>query len=31
VPVRFADGRGTYVEPNVWMRHRVAAAEAPSS
>ena len=24
VPVRFAGGRGTYVEPNVWMRHRVA-------
>jgi GNAT superfamily N-acetyltransferase len=23
VPVRFADGRGTYVEPNVWMRHPV--------
>jgi GNAT superfamily N-acetyltransferase len=21
VPVRFADGRGLYVEPNVWMRH----------
>jgi hypothetical protein len=20
-PVRFADGHGTYVEPNVWMRH----------
>jgi hypothetical protein len=25
VPVRFAEGRGTYVEPNVWMRHRVEA------
>jgi GNAT superfamily N-acetyltransferase len=25
VPVRFAAGRGTYVEPNVWMRHRVPA------
>ena len=24
VPVRFAGGRGVYVEPNVWMRHRVA-------
>ncbi len=24
VPVRFAEGRGTYVEPNVWMRHAVA-------
>jgi GNAT superfamily N-acetyltransferase len=23
VPVRFADGVGTYVEPNVWMRHPV--------
>ena len=23
VPVRFANGRGTYVEPNVWMRHPV--------
>jgi GNAT superfamily N-acetyltransferase len=23
VPVRFTEGRGTYVEPNVWMRHRV--------
>jgi hypothetical protein len=21
VPVRFENGRGTYVEPNVWMRH----------
>ena len=21
VPVRFESGRGTYVEPNVWMRH----------
>ena len=24
VPVRFTGGRGTYVEPNVWMRHPVA-------
>ncbi len=23
VPVHFVDGRGTYVEPNVWMRHPV--------
>ena len=23
VPVLFADGRGVYVEPNVWMRHPV--------
>jgi GNAT superfamily N-acetyltransferase len=23
VPVRFEDGRGSYVEPNVWMRHPV--------
>jgi GNAT superfamily N-acetyltransferase len=23
VPVRFENGRGTYVEPNVWMRHPV--------
>jgi GNAT superfamily N-acetyltransferase len=23
VPVRFRDGRGTYAEPNVWMRHPV--------
>jgi len=23
VPVRFADGQGTYVEPNVWMRRTV--------
>jgi hypothetical protein len=23
VPVTFADGRGVYVEPNVWMRHPV--------
>jgi hypothetical protein len=22
VPVTFADGRGVYVEPNVWFRHR---------
>ena len=26
VPVRFASGRGVYVEPNVWVRHRVAGA-----
>lgn len=25
VPVRFADGRGTYAEPNVWMRHPIVA------
>jgi GNAT superfamily N-acetyltransferase len=25
-PVRFAAGRGVYVEPNVWMRHRVQPA-----
>ena len=25
-PVEFADGRGVYVEPNVWMRHRVRVA-----
>jgi GNAT superfamily N-acetyltransferase len=24
VPVRFESGHGTYVEPNVWMRHAVA-------
>lgn len=24
VPVRFAGGRGVYVEPNFWMRHRAA-------
>ena len=24
-PVRFSDGHGTYVEPNVWMRHTVDA------
>lgn len=24
VPVRFEDGRGVYVEPNAWMRHRLA-------
>ena len=24
VPVRFAGGHGVYVEPNVWMRHRLA-------
>jgi GNAT superfamily N-acetyltransferase len=23
VPVRFADGHGVYVEPNVWMRHSI--------
>jgi hypothetical protein len=23
VPVRFEGGRGTYLEPNVWMRHGV--------
>ena len=23
VPVRFEGGRGTYVEPNVWMRHTI--------
>jgi hypothetical protein len=23
VPVRFEGGRGTYLEPNVWMRHPV--------
>jgi len=23
VPVHFEGGRGTYVEPNVWMRHPV--------
>jgi hypothetical protein len=22
-PVRFENGTGTYVEPNVWMRHQV--------
>jgi GNAT superfamily N-acetyltransferase len=26
VPVRFEGGRGEYVEPNVWMRHTVAAS-----
>lgn len=26
VPVTFADGRGVYVEPNVWMRHSVEPA-----
>jgi hypothetical protein len=25
VPVRFAAGRGLYVEPNVWMRHPIQA------
>jgi hypothetical protein len=24
VPVTFTNGRGVYVEPNVWMRHRVS-------
>jgi hypothetical protein len=24
VPVSFDDGTGTYVEPNVWMRHSAA-------
>jgi len=28
VPVEFAGGRGVYVEPNVWMRHRVRASNA---
>ena len=23
VPVRFEGGTGTYVEPNIWMRHSV--------
>ena len=23
VPVRFENGSGSYVEPNVWVRHRV--------
>ena len=23
VPVVFRGGRGVYVEPNVWMRHRI--------
>jgi hypothetical protein len=23
VPVQFTNGRGTYVEPNLWMRHSV--------
>ena len=26
VPVEFTDGHGVYVEPNVWMQHRVGAA-----
>jgi hypothetical protein len=26
-PVRFADGHGVYVEPNVWMRHRVQTTD----
>ena len=26
VPVRFAEGRGVYVEPNIWMRHSVPPA-----
>jgi GNAT superfamily N-acetyltransferase len=30
VPVVFAGGRGVYVEPNFWMRHRVEAADAPA-
>ena len=25
VPVHFEDGRGTYAEPNVWMRHPIVA------
>jgi GNAT superfamily N-acetyltransferase len=25
VPVHFQDGRGTYAEPNVWMRHPIVA------
>ena len=25
MPVRFQDGRGTYAEPNVWMRHPIVA------
>ena len=24
-PIRFSNGRGVYVEPNVWMRHPVQA------
>jgi hypothetical protein len=28
VPVKFAGGRGVYVEPNVWMRHQVRASNA---
>jgi GNAT superfamily N-acetyltransferase len=31
VPVRFAGGRGIYLEPNVWMRHRAAAVGWPAS
>jgi GNAT superfamily N-acetyltransferase len=27
VPVEFADGRGLYVEPNVWMRHPAQTAD----
>jgi len=27
VPVQFTDGRGLYVEPNLWMRHPVQSAE----
>jgi hypothetical protein len=23
VPVRFEGGRGSYVEPNIWMRHGI--------
>jgi hypothetical protein len=30
VPVQFANGRGVYVEPNVWMRHRVREPDAVS-
>jgi len=26
VPISFAGGHGVYVEPNVWMRHRIGAA-----
>jgi GNAT superfamily N-acetyltransferase len=28
VPVEFADGRGVYVEPNVWVRHPVPSPPA---
>jgi GNAT superfamily N-acetyltransferase len=27
VPVQFSNGRGAYVEPNLWMRHSVEPAE----